>query len=199
MSTRLKVLLLILIVVVGAGLFYLRGLSNRLGVQPAPRSEEAARARLKEASLQSSKGTSQTATLYFPSLSEGVLVPETRSMTWAETNVDRIRQVVLALVEGSHQGLERALPASTSVRAVFLTPEGTAYIDLSSEFSTELTPGIETETLTIYSLVNSISKNIPSVKRVKIIIQGQEVETLDGHADLTAAYVPDPTRIKSGP
>jgi hypothetical protein len=47
--------------------------------------------------------------------------------------------------------------------------------------------------------VNSITTNIPSVKRVKILIQGQEVETLEGHADLTDAIVPDPTLIKSGP
>lgn len=199
MSTRFKVLLLILVVVLGAGLFYLQRLSKRLAVQPAPRSEEAAGARLKEASLQSSKGTAETATLYFPSLTEGALVPETRSITWAETDVNRIRQVVLALVEGSHQGLGRALPASTSVRAVFLTPDGTAYIDLSNAFLSELTPGIEAETLTIYSLVNSITQNIPSVKKVQFLIQGQEVDTLDGHADLTAAYVPDPTHIKSGP
>ncbi len=199
MTKRVKILVLILVVVLGAGLIYLDRLGKRLAVQPAPRSEEAARAKLKEAALQSSKGTSETVTLYFPSLGEGALVPEMRSITWAETDVDRIRQVVLALAEGSHQGLGRSLPSSTSVRAVFLAPDGTAYLDLSNEFLSDLTPGIETETLTIYSLVDSITKNIPSVKKVMILIQGQQVETLDGHADLTAAYVPDTTRIKSGP
>jgi hypothetical protein len=37
------------------------------------------------------------------------------------------------------------------------------------------------------------------VKRVQFLIQGQEVETLDGHADLTAAYTPDLSRVKSNP
>jgi hypothetical protein len=37
------------------------------------------------------------------------------------------------------------------------------------------------------------------VKKVKLLIQGQEVETLDGHADLTGAFVPDPTRIQTAP
>jgi len=55
-----------------------------------------------------------------------------------------------------------------------------------------LTPGIENETLTVYSIVNSLAANIPSVKKVKILIQGQEVETLDGHADLSGYFVPDP-------
>jgi hypothetical protein len=57
-----------------------------------------------------------------------------------------------------------------------------------------LTPGIASETLAIYSVVNSITANVPSVKKVKFLIQGQEVDTLDGHVDLTEAYVPDPTR-----
>jgi spore germination protein GerM len=91
------------------------------------------------------------------------------------------------------------LAASTNVRAVFLTPEGTAYVDLSNDLLRNISPGIETEFLSVYSVVNSITTNIPSVKRVKILIQGQEVDTLEGHADLTDAIVPDPTLIQSGP
>jgi hypothetical protein len=197
-SLRGKLFLLILLVVLGAATFYLRALSKHVFIEPTQHAEETARAKLSEFALQSKKGSSQTATLYFPSLEQGTLVPESCSITWAEADVDRVRQVVLALAEGSHQGLRRVLPASTSVRAVFLAPDGTAYVDLSNDVLSEFPPGIETESLAIYSLVNSITMNIPSVKRVKFLIQGQEVETLDGHADLTATFAPDPTRIKSG-
>ena len=110
-----------------------------------------------------------------------------------------MRQVVLALAEGSHQGYGRVLPASTNVRAVFLAADGTAYVDLSNDILSDFEPGIQSETLAMYSIVNSITINIPSVKRVHFLILGQEVETLDGHADLTAAYTPDLTRIKSTP
>jgi hypothetical protein len=72
-------------------------------------------------------------------------------------------------------------------------------VDLSSDVLNEFAPGIRAESLAIYSLVNSITANIPSVKKVHFLIQGQQVETLDGHADLTAAFAPDPTWIKSGP
>ncbi|MBZ5672247.1 MAG: GerMN domain-containing protein [Acidobacteriia bacterium] len=198
MSLRAKIFLLILLVVLGAATFYLRSLAKRVFIEPTRHAEETARAKLSEFALQSKKGSSQTATLYFPSLEQGKLVPEGYSITWAEANVDRVRQVVLALAEGSHQGLRRVLPASTSVRAVFLAPDGTAYVDLSNDVLSEFPPGIETESLAIYSLVNSITMNIPSVKKVQFLIQGQEVETLDGHADLTAPFAPDPTGIKSG-
>lgn len=199
MSVRAKLFLLITLGVLGAGLFYLRVLAKRISFEPAPHAEEVVRARLSEVALQAGGGPSQSATLYFPSPNEGKLVAETRPVTWAGTDSDRVRQVVLALVEGSHQGLGHALPPSTSVRAVFLASEGTAYVDLSSDVLAGLTPGIEAESLAVYSVVNSISMNIPSVKRVKILIQGQEVETLGGHADLSEAFVPDLTRIKTGP
>jgi hypothetical protein len=197
-SLRGKIFLLVLLAVMGSATIYLRSLSKRVLIEPSQHAEETARTKLSEFALQSKKGSSQTATLYFPSLEQGALVPESCSITWAEGDVDRVRQVVLALAEGSHQGLRRVLPASVGVRAVFLAPDGTAYVDLANDVLSEFPPGIETETLAIYSIVDSITMNIPSVKRVKFLIQGQEVETLDGHADLTAAFAPDPTRIKSG-
>jgi hypothetical protein len=36
-----------------------------------------------------------------------------------------------------------------------------------------------------------LAANLPAVKRIKILIQGQEAETLDGHADLSDYYVPN--------
>lgn len=196
MTLRGKIFLVILLIALGAGGFYLRSLAKRVFLEPSQRAEEAARAKLSQFALQPNNGTMQLATLYFPALNEGKIIAETRSVTWAQADTDRVRQVVLALAEGSHQGYGRVLPAPTTVRAVFLAADGTAYVDLANDVLSDFTPGIQSETLAIYSMVNSITSNIPSVKRVKFLIQGQEVETLDGHADLTAAFSPDPTRVK---
>jgi hypothetical protein len=198
-TQRAKIFFLIMLLCLAGGGFYLRSLSRRVLVEPAPRAEEAARAQLNQIALQANNGTTQLATLYFPALNEGKLIAETRSLTWAQADADRVRQIVLALAEGSHQGYGRVLPASTTLRAVFLAADGTAYVDLSSDVLSDLEPGIQSETLAIYSMVNSITLNVPSVKRVHFLIQGQEVETLDGHADLTASFVPDPARVKSIP
>jgi len=199
MTPRGKIFLLMLLIALGAGGFYLRSLSRRVLLEPTPRAEEAARAKLSQIALQPNNGTTQLATLYFPVLNEGKIMPESRSITWAQSDADRVRQIVLALAEGSHQGYGRVLPASTSVRAVFLAPDSTAYLDLSNDILNDFEPGIQSETLAVYSLVNSITINIPSVKRVQFLIQGQQVETLDGHADLSAAFTSDPTRVKSAP
>ncbi len=199
MTARGKILLLILLIALGAGGFYLRSLAKRIFLEPTQRAEEAARAKLNQFALQPNNGTMQLATLYFPALNEDKIMPESHPITWAQADADRVRQIVLALAEGSHQGYGRVLPASTTVRAVFMAADGTVYLDLSNDILSDFEPGIESETLSIYSIVNSITINIPSVKRVQFLIQGQEVETLDGHADLTAAFTPDLTRVKSTP
>jgi Sporulation and spore germination len=186
--------LTILLVILGGGFLYLRVLTRRAKLESPQRGEEGARTQLREAALQSNSGALQTITLYFPSDEEGSLQSESRQIAWATSDTDRIRQVMLALIEGSYKGLRRPLPPSTELRAAFLTPDGTAYLDFSSNALTLFAPGIRSETLAIYSIVNSLGANIPAVHRVKILVQGQEVETLNGHADLGEVYAPDPAR-----
>ena len=199
MGLRAKLLWVALLLVLGGGGFYLRSLAKRTFLELPLHSDESAKARLNAELLQSGPGPNEIAVLFFPSLSARKLVAESRPVKWAAAEDDRVRQVLLALAEGPPPGLGRPLAASSNVRAVFLTLEGTAYVDFSNDLLHGINPGIETECLSVYSIVNSITTNIPSVKRVKILIQGQEVETLGGHVDLTEAIVPDPTLSRSGP
>ena len=200
MSRRILLLLLVLMTaILLAGYSYLRVLAERVFFEAPPQSEQAARTRLSEQALQHGVETTQLITLYFPAHDRFMLAPEVRDMAWAETDTDRIRQVLLALVEGSQKGYGRALPSGTTFRAVFLTSDGTVFLDFSNDILAGQPPGIESETLVVYSIVNSLAQNIPSVKRVRILIQGQEVETLSGHTDLTEALLPDPSRVASYP
>ncbi len=177
MSRRTAIVMIVLLSVLAVGLFYLRSLARRIFVESRQKTEQEAHAQLSEAALQTPAG-------------------EARQMAWAPDNPDRIRQILLGLIEGPRKGGNRVISASTNVRAVFLAPDGAACIDLSSEALTDFEPGIESESLTVYSIVDSLAANIPAVKKVKILIQGQEVDTLDGHADLTGFFAPDPARIK---
>jgi len=199
MSLRAKLLWVALLLVFAGGIFYLRSLAKRIFFELPSHSDESAKARLSEAVLQSGSGPNETAVLFFPSLSARMLVAESRPIKWAPAEADRVRQVLLALAEGPNQRLGHPLAAATNVRAVFLTMDGTAYVDLSGDLLSSVYPGIEAESLAVYSIVNSITVNIPTVKRVKILIQGQEVDSLEGHADLTDAIVPDPSLVKGGP
>lgn len=189
MSRRAKVLTVVLLGVLVASLFYLRVLARRIFVESPSHPDEAVRARLSEVALRSASGPNQEVTLFFPSFDRKQLLAEKRQIAWAASDPDRIRQILLALIEGSHLGYKPALPPSAEVRAVFLTSDGTAYLDFSRDLLANFPPGIASETLTVYSLVNSLVSNIPAVKRVKILMQGQEVDTLDGHADLSDYYI----------
>ncbi len=192
MSRRTLFWLVLSLGVVVASFSYLRVLARRVLLETWPHREEAVRTRLNEVALQPASGSQSTVTLYFPSSDKMQLVAEKRTMALALTDSDRIRQIVLALIDGSHLGYRRALPASTEVRAVFLAAEGSVYVDFSNDLLSNLVPGIASETLTIYSVVNTLAADVPAVRKVKILIQGQEVETLEGHADLSGFVYPDP-------
>ncbi|HXY04076.1 MAG TPA: GerMN domain-containing protein, partial [Terriglobales bacterium] len=65
---------------------------------------------------------------------------------------------------------------------------GLAVIDLNAALANGHRSGVLVEELTIASLVASLSANIPGITRVKILVDGNERDTLAGHADLTNFY-----------
>lgn len=77
-----------------------------------------------------------------------------------------------------------ALPEATSLRAVFMTPEGDAYVDLSAAAASTHTGGSLDELFAVYTIVNVLTVNLPAVVRVQILIDGKEVDSLAGHIDL---------------
>jgi spore germination protein GerM len=197
MSRRALILTLVVAAVLGIGVYYLITLQRHLSPSNGntQSAEQTARTRLSEAALQQEGGENQVVTLYFPSYGDGKLIAESRSLKLAPENIKRIKQVLLALIEGSRQGHSSTLPPSATIRAAFLAPDGTAVIDLSQEALSGFMPGIESEDLAIYAIVNSLAANIPAVKRVKFLVQGQPVQTLDGHIDLSGYFAPEPTLI----
>ncbi|MEJ2008289.1 MAG: GerMN domain-containing protein [Acidobacteriota bacterium] len=200
MSRRALILTVAVAAILGVGIYYLVSLQHRIAPSAANavRSDQTARTQLSEEALQQSGGQAQIITLYFPSYANANLVPETRSLKLSSDNIKSIRQVLLALIEGSHHGHGSSLSPSTTVRAVFLAPDGTAIVDLSQEALADFQPGIESESLAIYSIVDSLCANIPAVKQVRFLIQGQEVQTLDGNIDLTGSFAPEPSLIARG-
>jgi spore germination protein GerM len=197
MSRRALILTIAVAVVLAAGIYYLAILGRHMTptAESTLRSEQTARTQLNEEALQQSGGQAQIITLYFPSYAGGNLLPETRSLKLSSDNIKAVRQILLALIEGSHQGHGTALSPATIIRAVFLSQDGTAIVDLSQEALADFRPGIESESLAVYSIVDSLCANITQVKEVKFLVQGQEVQTLDGHVDLTGSFAPEPSLI----
>ena len=76
----------------------------------------------------------------------------------------------------------------SDVRDVYLLNNDLLVIDLNAPFADAHRSGIFVEELTLFSLVKSVSANVPNVARVKFLIDGKERETLAGHADLKQFY-----------
>ena len=198
MPTGMKILAAGLLAVALASALYLRTLVRQLSEVPYLPTGEA-RVQLKESILESAPGEPETVSLFFPVPGEGMLRREDRTLTLVSATPDRVRQILMALREGSREGLEGAIPAETEIRAVYLAPDGIAYVDFDETFERAVSPGIRSETLTIYAIVNTLAVNLPSLQQVRILLEGREAETLAGHADLSRAYTPDPSWVEPTP
>ncbi len=87
-------------------------------------------------------------------------------------------------------GLRRILPGNTRVNAVFITA-GDAYVDLGMDPDDpdNQRPGDTiTEYLAVYSLTNTLTVNIPEIRRVKILVNGSEAASFGGHISLDAFF-----------
>jgi spore germination protein GerM len=71
---------------------------------------------------------------------------------------------------------------------VFLVDPGVAVIDLNAAFANTHRSGVLVEELTVASLIHTISANIPGILKVQILVEGNERDTLAGHADLSSYY-----------
>ena len=122
--------------------------------------------------------------LYFSDKDSQFLMAENRVLKSPQDPEFFARSIIEALIKGPQQGLVRTLPAATAIRALFVTQEGTCFVDLTSAVAENHPGGIQSELLSIYSIVNSLVLNVPQIKAVKILINGTEAMTLAGHIDL---------------
>ncbi len=107
-----------------------------------------------------------------------------RDIPYGEGSVEQAREIVAAQVAPVAEPLVSAVPAGTTVRALFVTEKGAAFVDLSKEVMTAHPGGTLNELLTVYTIVNAVTENLPAVTSVQLLVDGKEVETLAGHVDL---------------
>lgn len=124
------------------------------------------------------------ATLFYVADNGSELVPVDTEVPYGETPAEQARRIVEAQVQAPAEGTLSAIPASTKVRAVYLSARGEAYVDLSPEISRGHTGGSLDEALAVFALVNALTVNLPDITAVQILIDGKEVDTLAGHIDL---------------
>ena len=125
-----------------------------------------------------------TATLYYVSDDGMALVGVQREVPYGEGVLEQARQIVIAQLSPTPAPLVSAIPQGATLRALYLTDRGDAFVDLSVEARTMHSGGALDELFTVYSIVNALTTNLPAVARVQILVDGKEVDTLAGHVDL---------------
>ncbi len=138
----------------------------------------------------SSPRETRTVRLFFLSELDRLLHPEEREIYTQEETVLEAKQTIEELVRGSRGDALSPIPAGTRLREVYITREGIAYVDFSRELKDNHPSGSTAEAVTVFAIVNSLTTNFKSIKRVFILIEGSERETLNGHIDLSRPLLP---------
>jgi spore germination protein GerM len=126
----------------------------------------------------------RAATLYFASADGRGLIAEARELAEPATLHDRVDLLVRELDLGPRGSGVAAMPAGTSLRAVYLDDRGLMTLDLSRAFQQGFRGGSTAEYLAIASLVRTVSANVPGVERILITCGGAPMSTLGGHIAL---------------
>jgi hypothetical protein len=124
------------------------------------------------------------AALFYVAEDGMTLTPVSREVVYGATPAEQARRILEAQVATAPEGRVSAIPAGSTVRAVYLTPTGEAYVDLGGAIVSGHSGGSLDEALTVYAIVNALAANLPGVTTVQILIEGQEVDSLVGHLDL---------------
>ncbi len=83
----------------------------------------------------------------------------------------------------------RTLPPDAVLLAFYMLPDGTAIADFSEAMMTSTPSGIQSEQMAVDSITKTLEANVPQVRWLKILVHGQEVDTLAGHLDLTRTFL----------
>jgi hypothetical protein len=142
-------------------------------------------------------GSSEQVTLYVAYDDAGVLRPKAVRITLPTGRQERAAEILRALLTLYLDKFSpHLLGPGSDIRDVYLVDPGLAVIDLNAAFADNHRSGVLVEELSVVSLVQTLSANIPGITRVKILVDGNERETLAGHADLSNFFdVPAVTQV----
>jgi Sporulation and spore germination len=184
MPRDLKIALGILTVAVLIGLISLRGLHQRMqGLTESQSTEEKARREVLAPEIKTPTDVPQGAKIYWAA-GEDRVASTTVELALSADPVERGKQVLHALIADTPSSEQRTIPADAELLAFYILSDGTAIADFSDALSSETPSGIESEQLVVDSISQTLENNVATVRRLKILIHGQEVETLAGHLDL---------------
>jgi hypothetical protein len=134
-------------------------------------------------------GPMEKVTIWVAHDDPGNLRAQTISIPLAAGRQERAQELMRALLDiyvGKNS--PHPLSAAAEIHDVYLVDPGLALVDVNQAFVDGHTSGVLAEELTVASMIQTLSANIPGLMRAKILVDGKERETLAGHADLSGFF-----------
>lgn len=119
------------------------------------------------------------------------LAPRTVKVSARDKN---LKNALFQMILLDREQTFRVLPTGLTVKDVNITSDGTAIIDLSKELK-NLGGGNTTQGLFIAMFVNTATE-FPNVKQVLFRMEGEPIDRLTGHYDMTEPFRRDETLIR---
>jgi hypothetical protein len=193
MSRLWKIAIALLAVLAFAALLTFPSLLRSvLGLRRADRTEEQAR-RAIVPPISTPTDTREKAQLFWLSpTSPDTLEPTAVELELSADAEKRAKQLITALIEKPPSQTQRTLPADAVLLQFYLMSDGTGIADFSETLDTEIPSGILNEEMAVDSIVRTLGANLRNVYRLRILIRGQEADTLAGHLDLSGFFTVTP-------
>jgi hypothetical protein len=134
-------------------------------------------------------GPTEQVTLFVAYDDPGALRAQAARIPLPAGRQERAQELLHALLDlYLDRSSSHPLGPGAEIRDVYLVDPGLAVIDTNAAFANGHRSGILVEELTVASMVQTLSGNIPGITRVKILVDGKSRDTLAGHADLSGIY-----------
>jgi len=121
--------------------------------------------------------------LYFADMERSFLVAENRLLPRLKNPSEFGSLIINELIRGPAAEGIPTIPNSTTLRALYVA-EGVAYVDLSGNIRRLHPGGSDSELFTLFSIVNTLTLNVPEIRTAKLLLDGEVSATLAGHIDI---------------
>lgn len=185
-----KLAIVALIVAVIGGLIYARLLHRRVTqLEQTRATEEQERREVIAPPISTPTDVNVKAQIFWVSASQpDQLAAVNVQLPLSADPVQRGKQLIGALISNPPTPSQRTLPEGATLLSFYILSDGTVVADFSDALASELPSGILSEWLAVQSIAKTLETNVVGVTRLKLLIHGQEAETLAGHLDLTGYF-----------
>lgn len=135
-------------------------------------------------------GPPQTVQLAVAYDEDQVIVRQAEKASLPQDDAARAREILrLLLANYARRPSPHPVAEGADVNGIYFIAGGLCVVDLNPAFADGHRSGILVEQLSVLSMVETLTANLPNVRRVRFLVDGKDRETLAGHVDLTHIYV----------